>query len=112
MSEEKVDHAAAPPERPDVGPVDVVKSKCQQPCCADPKFAPMMLVLRCPSCKMKHVDQGEWATKKHHKHKCVDYVLEEIVENTDPPQKRPRTFKGCGFVWQPSLIATVGVKDL
>ena len=48
---------------------------------------PVPLLLWCPECKARHVDIGEFATRRHHSHAC---------------QK-------CGLVWQPSVQATIGV---
>lgn len=42
----------------------------------------------CPQCSLLHVDQDEWATTRlHRKHLC----------------------HGCGHIWQPYLVTTVGV---
>jgi hypothetical protein len=44
--------------------------------------------IRCPKCGMLHVDQDEWATTRlHRKHLC----------------------HGCGNIWQPYPVTTVGV---
>ena len=48
---------------------------------------PVPLLLWCPECKTRHVDIGEFATRRHHSHAC---------------QK-------CGLVWRPSVQATIGV---
>lgn len=49
---------------------------------------PMLLV--CPQCKKRHVDQGDFATKVHHTHAC----------------------QFCGHVWRPAIVATLGVRFL
>ncbi len=49
--------------------------------------APVPMLLTCPSCGERHIDEGEWATKVHSTHAC----------------------QHCGMVWRPALVATVGV---
>lgn len=41
-------------------------------------------VLFCPACKKQHIDEGEWAVKPHHTHRCVDDAAG----------------KGCGTEWR------------
>lgn len=49
---------------------------------------PVEVTLFCPKCALPHVDEGEWATTRHHKtHQC----------------------QGCGHEWRPFPFATVGV---
>lgn len=48
------------------------------------------MILTCPSCCGRHIDEGEFATKLHHTHAC----------------------QHCGMVWRPALVATVGVQFL
>ena len=48
------------------------------------------MILHCPECRARHVDAGEFAMKPHHTHAC----------------------QGCGFVWRPAIIPTVGVQFL
>ncbi len=48
------------------------------------------MLLWCPSCRARHIDEGEFATKPHHTHAC----------------------QHCGMVWRPAVIATVGVAFL
>lgn len=55
---------------------------------SDPPPIPMRLV--CPECRLLHVDDGEFATRPHHTHAC----------------------QGCGMVWRPAIVATVGVRFL
>lgn len=67
---------------------------------ADPEPAcPFRLVMSCPSCGKLHVDRGEWATRLHKTHLCVD-----------DPHSAPE--KGCGTRWRPSEHPTVGVATL
>jgi hypothetical protein len=51
---------------------------------------PVPMILTCPSCGERHYDEGEFATKPHHTHAC----------------------QGCGVVWRPAKIDTVGVRFL
>lgn len=48
------------------------------------------MILTCPSCGVRHVDKGEFATKLHHTHAC----------------------QSCGLVWRPAIVCTVGVQFL
>lgn len=48
------------------------------------------MLLRCPSCHERHIDEGKWATKPHHTHAC----------------------QHCGEVWRPAILNTVGVQFL
>jgi len=52
--------------------------------------APIPMLLWCPDCFERHIDQGEFATKSHHTHAC----------------------QHCGVVWRPAIVATVGVRFL
>lgn len=55
---------------------------------------PIPMVLYCP-CGVQHVDTEEWATTRHHRtHLC-----------------KPED-GGCGKVFRPSNLSTVGVKAL
>lgn len=51
---------------------------------------PVSILLYCPECHERHVDEGQWATKPHHTHAC----------------------QYCGFVWRPAVVDTVGVRYL
>lgn len=51
---------------------------------------PIPMILTCPSCGERHIDEGEFATKPHHTHAC----------------------QGCGIVWRPAKVDTVGVQFL
>jgi rubredoxin len=55
-----------------------------------PATAPIPLLLTCPVCKARHIDEGAFATKVHHTHAC----------------------QGCGHVWRPAVPPTVGVRHL
>lgn len=48
------------------------------------------LILDCPVCHARHVDEGVWATRPHKVHSC----------------------QSCGWLFQPSLAPTVGVQFL
>jgi hypothetical protein len=60
----------------------------QPPAVTDP--APIPMRLTCPACNALHVDEGEFAMKPHHTHAC----------------------QGCGAVWRPAVVPTVGVRFL
>lgn len=51
---------------------------------------PIPMLLWCPMCAARHIDDGEFATKPHHTHAC----------------------QSCGAVWRPAVNATVGVQFL
>lgn len=48
------------------------------------------MLLHCPLCNERHIDEGEFETKPHHTHACQE----------------------CGHVWRPALGCTVGVRFL
>lgn len=48
------------------------------------------MLLWCPECGERHIDEGPFATKPHHTHAC----------------------QSCGMVWRPAVVATVGVNYL
>jgi hypothetical protein len=48
------------------------------------------MLLWCPACHARHIDEGEFATKPHHSHAC----------------------QTCGLVWRPAIEYTVGVQFL
>lgn len=48
------------------------------------------MILFCPLCHQRHVDEGEFSIKPHHTHAC----------------------QHCGMVWRPALIHTIGVAFL
>lgn len=93
---------------------DLVKSKCQCSYCTDPNALPMPMVLWCPSCGSQHIDEGEWAVRKHKTHRCVDRT--EVIEERDAEgnvvSSASTLHHGCGFEWTPSLIHTVGVRNI
>lgn len=45
------------------------------------------MLIWCPMCNKRHIDEGEFATKPHHTHSC----------------------QHCGTTWRPAIINTVGV---
>lgn len=57
---------------------------------APPTQAPVPMLLHCPECGERHVDDGEFATKLHHTHAC----------------------QSCGMAWRPAIVPTIGVKFL
>lgn len=48
------------------------------------------LLLTCPVCTARHVDEAEFAEKPHHTHAC----------------------QTCGHVWRPAVVNTHGVRFL
>lgn len=65
---------------------------CGSQVCADKVrgLRPIQMLLTCPACRARHIDEGEFATKLHHTHAC---------------QK-------CGMVWRPAIEHTLGVRFL
>ena len=51
---------------------------------------PVPMILFCPGCAARHLDEGEFETKSHHTHAC----------------------QRCGLVWRPALVPTIGVQFL
>lgn len=51
---------------------------------------PVPMLICCPACGERHIDEGEFATKAHHTHAC----------------------QGCGMTWRPAVAPTVGVRFL
>ena len=51
---------------------------------------PIEMLLHCPMCSERHIDEGEFAHKAHHTHAC----------------------QHCGMVWRPAVETTVGVQFL
>lgn len=51
------------------------------------ELEPIPMLLWCPECGKRHIDEGEFATKRHHTHAC----------------------QHCGMVWRPAVVCTVGV---
>ena len=68
--------------------VDIHQSLLERP--TTPTERPIPMVLHCPECRTRHIDEGEFATKAHHTHAC----------------------QGCGLVWRPAIGPTVGVQFL
>ena len=48
------------------------------------------MLLWCPQCHLRHIDEGEFASKAHHTHAC----------------------QHCGMVWRPAIVNTCGVQFL
>ena len=51
---------------------------------------PIPMILHCPECKGRHIDEGIFEHKEHHTHAC----------------------QHCGFVWRPAVENTKGVQFL
>lgn len=56
----------------------------------DSSRPPIPLILFCPICDARHIDEGSFASEPHKSHAC----------------------QGCGFTWAPSNVPTVGVRFL
>lgn len=48
------------------------------------------MILTCPQCGERHIDEADFAEVAHHTHAC----------------------QGCGFVWRPAKVNTHGVRFL
>jgi predicted RNA-binding Zn-ribbon protein involved in translation (DUF1610 family) len=48
------------------------------------------MILHCPMCCERHIDEADFAEVAHHTHAC----------------------QGCGFVWRPAKVNTHGVRFL
>lgn len=48
------------------------------------------MILHCPECGERHIDEQKFAEVAHHTHAC----------------------QGCGFVWRPAKVNTHGVRFL
>ncbi len=53
-------------------------------------MTPVPMILTCPLCNARHIDEGDFATKVHRDHAC----------------------QSCGLPWRPALVPTVGVQFL
>jgi hypothetical protein len=51
---------------------------------------PVPILIVCPACGKRHIDEDEFATKVHHTHSC----------------------QHCGNTWRPAVVPTVGVQFL
>ncbi len=51
---------------------------------------PVPMLLTCTMCHAQHIDEGEWTTRLHRTHLC----------------------HACGHTWRPTLMHTVGVREL
>lgn len=58
--------------------------------CLAAKEEALPLILSCPACGERHIDEGEFETKIHHTHSC----------------------QRCGLTWRPAVVPTVGVRFL
>lgn len=51
---------------------------------------PIRMIIPCPACGRRHLDEGPWATRVHTSHLCLF----------------------CGVIWKPCNLPTVGVASL
>lgn len=70
------------------GPIEVAKQIEEAVKLAYERAIPMLLI--CPQCGRRHIDEGNWRSQKHHTHAC----------------------QFCGMVWRPAVVDTVGVQFL
>lgn len=56
----------------------------------EPEPVPVPMILHCPSCGQRHIDNKRWETIVHTSHAC----------------------QYCGMVWRPAVVPTVGVTFL
>lgn len=56
----------------------------------DARLEPIEMILHCPTCQRRHVDEEEWRKIPHRSHLC----------------------DGCGCVWRPADVPTIGVKSI
>jgi len=68
---------------------------------------PVPMLLHCPMCHTKHIDEGEFATRPHHTHACQGFVRDDGYD-----EKYGKVSRRCGHVWRPALVPTVGVETL
>ena len=55
-----------------------------------PEPEPIPMIIFCPLCHGRHIDEGDFATTPHATHAC----------------------QHCGLVWKPAKVPTVGVQFL
>ncbi len=65
------------------------------------------MLLFCPMCHTKHVDEGEFATRPHSTHACQGFVHDKGYK-----EKFGKVTRRCGHVWRPAIVATIGVEAL
>ncbi len=51
---------------------------------------PIPMILHCPECAERHIDENGWEIKIHYTHAC----------------------QNCGLVWRPAIVPTIGVRFL
>lgn len=51
---------------------------------------PIPVILNCPACGERHIDEGEFGDRPHKTHAC----------------------QHCGLLWRPALVPTKGVRFL
>ena len=61
-----------------------------------PEEAPIPCTMYCPFCGALHVDEGEWATRPHHKHLCQHcgklWRVEPYCYGVDPGPRDPMQY--------------------
>lgn len=72
--------------------------------------APIPMILHCPSCRMQHID----APETHHLDLELDRAGMEgsYSASWNNPPHRSHLCHGCGTIWRPADVATVGVSKI
>ena len=60
---------------------------------------PFDIMIHCPMCKTKHVDEGEFEHREHHTHSCQGYTEDEHGKR-----------RYCGHTWRPAKRPTRGIE--
>lgn len=71
------------PEEPAAAPFNLVTGKLDE-------GVTFPMLLHCPMCNTRHIDEQDFAKVAHHTHAC----------------------QGCGHVWRPAKVNTHGVQFL
>lgn len=83
-------HDASHPIGEDGGCIDAHACRARMRRHSSTEDVPIQMLLWCPECGKRHVDQGIFAARPHHTHAC----------------------QSCGHVWRPAVVKTVGVQFL
>lgn len=70
-----------------------------------PSGEPIPMVLHCPECGLQHIDAPEWAFGS-------DKVFAADEKPWTNPPHRSHLCAGCGHIWRPADVATVGVHSI
>lgn len=92
LSNEEVDFIETTRQQPEPGEkllIDII-DKLQEEEGANLPAPSIPLLLHCPECFERHIDEAPWDAKRHHTHAC----------------------QNCGHCWRPAVVDTVGVRFL